>query len=305
MTILALLTFNVKWISSPASNQGSPALQTLSPAIPTVVYGTYWQFAAERQEVFFRKLERCAPPRTQDPIITRYRFTNAYRASDRVSQYLIRNVIYQGNQSPEEVFFRTILFKLFNRIETWELLQNRLGTVAYEEFTFGRYDKVLAEALSSKTRIYSGAYIMPTGSSTFGYRAKHSNHLKLLERMMADEVPRQIAGASSMKQAFEILRSYPMIGNFLGYQFVTDLNYSEICDFSEMEFVVPGPGALDGIHKCFSYLGGLSEADMIMLVTGRQEREFERLGLGVPVAMGKTPPVNRLPKPVLRGIQVC
>ena len=82
-----------------------------------------------------------------------------------------------------------------------------------------------------------------------------------------------------MRQAFEILRSYPMIGDFLAYQFVTDLNYSEICDFSEMEFVVPGPGARDGIHKCFSDLGGLSESDIIRLITDRQEYEFERLGL--------------------------
>ena len=72
---------------------------------------------------------------------------------------------------------------------------------------------------------------------------------------MEDEVPYRIADASSMRRGFEILRSYPMIGDFLAYQFVTDLNYSEICDFSEMEFVVPGPGARDGIHKCFSDLG--------------------------------------------------
>jgi len=51
-----------------------------------------------------------------------YRFTNVYRASDRVSQYLIRRVIYEGDQSEEEVFFRTLLFKIFNRIETWEIL---------------------------------------------------------------------------------------------------------------------------------------------------------------------------------------
>ena len=57
-----------------------------------------------------------------------------------------------------------------------------------------------------------------------------------------------------MAQAFEILRSYPTIGNFLAYQFVTDLNYGDLIDFSEMEFVVPGPGALDGIRKCFSNL---------------------------------------------------
>ena len=259
--------------------KGPLVFRSLSPARTTVVYETYWRFAAERQEVFFRKLEGREPPWTNDPIIARHKFTNAFRASDRVSQYLIRNVIYEGDQSVPEVFFRTILFKLFNKIETWELLRSRLGEVIWEGYSFDRLDSVLAGAMASKTRIYSAAYIMPSGSSAFGYRQKHRNHLKLVERMMEDAVPHQIAGAASMRQAFEILRSYPMIGDFLAYQFVTDLNYSEICDFSEMEFVVPGPGARDGVHKCFSDLGGLSESDIIRLVTDRQEYEFERLDL--------------------------
>ena len=256
-----------------------PVFRSLSPAQPTEVYDTYWRFAAERQEVFFRKLEGGEPPWTDDPVIARHKFTNAYRAADRVSQFLIRRVIYEGDQSVPEVFYRTILFKLFNKIETWQLLKANLGTVSWGDYSFDRLDSILSEALASKARIYSAAYIMPSGSGAFGYRRKHQNHLKLLERMMEDEAPYRIADATNMRDAFEILRSYPMIGDFLAYQFVTDLNYSEICDFSEMEFVIPGPGARDGIHKCFSDLGGLSEPDIIRLVADRQEYEFERLGL--------------------------
>ena len=264
----------------PLADKAEPTVFcSLSPASPTVVYDTYWQFATERQAVFFRKLEGREPPWTDDPIIARHKFTNAYRASDRVSQYLIRNVIYDGDQSVPEVFFRTILFKLFNKIETWELLTSGLGMITWEGYSFDRIDGLLSTALASKTRIYSAAYIMPSGGTAFGYRQKHRNHLKLLERMMDDEVPYQVAGAGSMRQAFDILRSYPMIGDFLAYQFVTDLNYSEICDFSGMEFVVPGPGARDGIHKCFGDPGGLNEPDIIRLVTDRQEYEFNRLGL--------------------------
>ena len=62
-------------------------------------------------------------------MLATYKFTNAYRASDRVSQYLIRNVIYRDDlpMSPHEVFFRILLFKLFNKIETWELLERAIG----------------------------------------------------------------------------------------------------------------------------------------------------------------------------------
>lgn len=257
----------------------APSVSRLAPAKETIVYDTFWRFAVDRQEVFFRRLEGCPPPWTDDPILARFKFTNAYRASDRVSQYLIRNVIYGGPQSLEEIFFRTLLFKVFNKIETWELLQATIGAVDYSSYSFDTYDGVLSQTLAEGRPIYSAAYIMPSPGRVFGYPQKHRNHLRLIERMMEDELPQRVAGASTMRAAFDLLRSYPSIGDFLAYQFVTDLNYSTVIDFSEMEFVVPGPGALDGIHKCFSDLGGLTEADLIRKVTEHQEDEFDRLGL--------------------------
>lgn len=97
----------------------------LAPAKVTEVYESYWRFAAERQEIFFRRAGGTTGPWTRDTVLATYKFTNAYRASDRVSQYLIRNVIYRADlpNSPSEVFFRILLFKLFNKIETWQLLE--------------------------------------------------------------------------------------------------------------------------------------------------------------------------------------
>ncbi len=265
---------------APESKQAAPCVfSSLSPAKATAVYDTYWRFAAERQEIFFRRCQQSRPPWTSDPILTAFKFTNAYRASDRVSQYLIRHVIYRGEQSEEEIFFRTLLFKLFNKIETWELLERAFQQVTYRDFRFEAYDRVLMDALVRGETIYSAAYIMPSGSSTFGTTKKHRAHMRMLEQMMNDEVASRTAGAKNMRDAFMLLRSYPTIGDFLAYQYVTDLNYSTLTNFSEMEFVVPGPGAKSGISKCFESLGGISEEDMIRVVTDRQAAEFERLGI--------------------------
>src|SRR5476651_2489302 len=93
----------------------------IAPLKPTPVYDTYWRFAAERQEIFFARAAGKLPPWTDDEILAEFKFTNAYRAADRVSQFLIRHVIYDDERPPdnEDVFFRTMLFKLFNKIETW------------------------------------------------------------------------------------------------------------------------------------------------------------------------------------------
>ena len=258
----------------------------VSPAEPTEVYDTYWRFACERQAVFFRRLIGARPPWTDDAILQEYKFTNAYRASDRVSQYLIRNVIYQGEQSAEELFFRILLFKLFNRIQTWEILSASIGEISHKRYRFREYDDVLSRAMAAGTPIYSAAYIMPSGPAS-GEPRKHRHHLRLLESMMADELPQKIAGAKSMQDAFRLLRSYPSIGDFLAYQFVTDLNYSPLTNFSECDFTVPGPGARDGLRKCFRSFGGLNEAELIRLVCDRQQEELARLGLNFQTLWGR------------------
>src|SRR5262249_41523758 len=143
---------------------------------------------------------------------------------------------------------------------------------------FKRYDTVLTKAMANARRIYSAAYIMPSARA-FGHASKHSNHLALLEKMMSEGLPEKVAMARRMQDGFNLLVDYPSIGDFLAYQFITDINYTEITAFSENEFVVPGPGALDGIKKCFDDTGGLTPAEVIGFMQQRQDIEFRRLGL--------------------------
>lgn len=251
-----------------------------SPLKPTKVFDTFWHFAVKRQKLFFKRTEEpYGSTWTDDPILVRHKFTNAYRASDRASQYLIRNVIYSGDDTPEEIFFRSILFKLFNKIETWELLCSQIGELTWRDFNFEKYDSILTKAMSEKVKIYSAAYIMASGRSAFGHERKHSNHLRLIEKMMADKLPDRVRQAPTMQVVFELLKEQPAIGNFLAYQFAIDLNYSTLTDFSENEFVMPGPGALRGIEKCFSDPKNLSPTDIICYVTDNQEQELAKRNL--------------------------
>jgi len=259
----------------------------LAPAKPTEVFSAYWHFAVERQKVFFKRIAGEAQPWTEDEILQHYKFTNAYRASDRVSQYLIRRILYEKRLPPDDVFFRCLLFKIFNKIETWELLEAEIGDIRAETFDEYAYDAVLTRAMREKTPIYSAAYIMPSGGSWTKCVYKHQMHLKLLRKMLKDKVWEKLAAAPTMGKAFEVLRSYPTIGDFLAYQYVTDLNYSTLTNFDEMEFVVPGPGAKNGINKCFSSIGGLTESEIIRYVTDSQEFFFDELGLSFQSLWGR------------------
>ena len=158
---------------------------------PTQVFDTYWRFAAARQQVYQARLRGDPGPWTADPILATYRFTNCYRAADRVSQYLIKEVIYRGSQHDECV------------------------------------------------------------------------HLLLAKHICAAGCSPDWRPAKSMAEAFDRLRGYSGIGDFLAYQLMIDINYSTMINFDEMDFVVPGPGAKDGLRKCFGPGVRGIEADLI------------------------------------------
>lgn len=258
---------------------GVPAIWLKRPEPrTTIVFDSYWEFATERQAIFYRRLQGARPPWTDDPILQAFKFTNAFRASDRTSQYLIRHVIYAGDQTPREVFLRTLLFKLFNRIETWQGLAPLVGSVSSNSFDAATFGRAIDALRSARQQVYSAAYIMPP-VGVFAAAAKHDGHLALLAMMLRDALPERIADASSLRAVYEALLGYPSLGRFLAFQFAIDLNYGPAIDFDEGTFVVAGPGAKEGISKCFAERDGWSDEDLIHWTVDRQEREFGVRGL--------------------------
>jgi hypothetical protein len=256
-------------------------LPRMKPVPRRAVYDEYWRFAAERQAIFRRRTRGEPGPWTDDAVLGRYKFCNTYRASDRVSQYLIRHVIYAPEAvdlKPEDIFLRIVLFRLFSKESTWELLESVTGGVARKTFD----PTAMAEALDQARRhgpIYTAAFILAP-HPVYGYETKHRNHLALVADMFRPgKLGRRIGEAGSLRDLFEALIEWPMIGPFMGYQLAIDLNYSELLSFSENEFTVPGPGALRGIHKVFEDSGDRSPSELIMEMVESQQQEFGRLGI--------------------------
>jgi hypothetical protein len=172
-----------------------------------------------------------------------------------------------------------LLFKLFNKIETWKLLEQEFGRICMATFDQDAFGRVLSQAKSQGKRIYSGAYIMASAKQAYGHDLKHLNHLAMLEDQMQNGLAAKIETLDKMEQLYNLLLEMPAIGPFLAYQLATDLNYSRLVDFSEMSFVKAGPGAKDGISKCFPDRGEYTDEDIIRMVTEEQDVMFARYEL--------------------------
>jgi hypothetical protein len=249
------------------------------------VYQTYWYLAAERQNIFFARL--CNQQvQTQDPILRRYKFCNSYRASDRVSQFLIKQVIYAGNYSELDQLFRIMLFRLFNHIGTWEYLSAELGTISIDNFDVQLYSQLLNRQLNSGKSIYGNAFIL-CANKAFGFERKHDNHLALLHFVLTSGSAQRLLAAPSLAMLVSELKTLPLIGNFMAYQIAIDLNYSELFNFSENDFTLAGPGALRGIAKAFVDRGDLTPERIIMQMVETQDTEFARYGINFQTLFGR------------------
>jgi len=261
----------------------------MEPIVRPEVHDAYWRFAAERHRIFEARLEGLDSPWSVDPILATFKFCNAYRVLDRVSQYLIREVIYGGSSdelAAEDTFMRIILFRLFSKEATWEALEEASGGLRRSTLDVEVLGDEL-EILRSRQAIYTSAFILAAPSG-FGHRAKHRNHLALVSQMFKKgQLGSALGRASSLEDVYQALIAYPMIGPFLGYQIAIDLNYSSHFDFDEDEFTVPGPGALRGIAKVFSDPGSCTPEELTMRMVDRQQDEFARLGIDFRGLLGR------------------
>ncbi|THH02706.1 hypothetical protein EW026_g191 [Hermanssonia centrifuga] len=214
--------------------------------------------------------------REDDPILAAYPFTNVFRVLDRNSQYILQNVIQKGSQDLHEAFFRVLLFRTFNKIETWEFLEESLGTITWKDFNLQKYDRVLS---SVDGAVYNSVYIMPAPGRAFGFDRNYLNHLRLIDLMMAEKLADELQQMKHLKDAHGRVCLYPSMGEFTAMQLILDLNMMPHFNWSEDEWVAVGPGSKSCLHKMFgSDVAGHEEAAM-RFIRDEQFKYFNKYGV--------------------------
>ena len=257
-----------------------------------LVYPDFWRMSAERMRVFWRRYSDKAYPWTHDPILRGQRFTNPYRVLDRTSQYLLTDVIPRS-ESEEDCAFRVLLYKRFNLIGTWERLRAAFGEPRLATFQPAQY---ALEMDRWDEPMFSAAYLT---TGVYGYggmyagTAKHYAILLILERWFRMEGIMEDLRKhrdNDPQGLFDLLRGKPTVSDFTAFQWMTDLNYADVVNYSEDAFVAMGPGSMRGVERCFHLPDGVKgrrQAKRIVEETWRRQRHESALYGGFPFLPGR------------------
>ena len=76
----------------------------------------------------------------------------------------------------------------------------------------------------------------------------------------------------SKEDIYNLFISVPTLGPFLAYQYAIDIAYSEFSDAKESDFIIAGPGAIRGIHKCFKNISPKQYSSVIFWMYENQNK---------------------------------
>lgn len=243
-----------------------------------------YNFIHRRYIIHLRKdVLKKDPPWINDHILREYRFTNVRREHDRETKWLIKHITSNPDVSYSDKLLNVILFRLFNKHETSELIHQPIRFKELQKNP-NKYRKILDSAKDLGQSLYTGVFF--TTGMRQGVQATlieaglpgdfSGNDLVLFVNYInQDGIVESIDQAKDQKAVFTALCKYKGLGSFLAYQIFVDFTYIDEFPFSENEFTVAGPGCKKGLDMLFKDKDGMSYEECVFWVRDNIETAFE------------------------------
>jgi hypothetical protein len=213
-------------------------------------------FVSEREAIRLQKAEGKPAPWTSDVVLGHYRFCNVRRKHDRVSEWVIENIIkpYEGNS---HLWFMLACARWVNWPPTLQALMDA-GLWPEEHFDADAFGDLIDRRVQHGQKTWTGAYLitarqLPEGVGK-GRWIANNMLLPLTERediefYFDDSYPetRTVRGALAK---FEGEYGW---GTFMTGQVVADLTYTRaLKDAPDLRTYAPiGPGSTRGLNRMF------------------------------------------------------
>ena len=214
----------------------------------------FWDFLHERQNIYHQKeVAQEEPPWTDDPILQNRHFCNIFRELDRTTEHYLDNYVDEG-YDPDQVFFTTLMYRLFNSTETMDIV----GIQDPHDF---HPEELKREILNAESRgdietMFSSAY-MTTGALCNEGERKMSAYVREVFEYVANNLDRfwsshftdDFDPKSTPEQWNSELTEIPGLSDFIAYEVYTDMTYHDWFPWDENDFVNLGPGARRGTNR--------------------------------------------------------
>lgn len=245
-----------------------------------------YNFIKRRYVIHLRKdVLRKDPPWTTDQVLRDFRFTNIRREHDKESKWVIEHITSNPELSYEDKLLNVILFRLYNKHETAELISMPFKFSETPDWNPEWYRSLFEAALvEDPKRVFFTAAFHTVGMKNTLKKVTGESYapmriLKFIKILINEGLVDDIKACTNQQEVYQTLTDYNGIGRFLAYQFYVDMTYIAEFPFSENEFTVAGPGCVMGLNYLFEDRDGMSYEECLFWLRDNLDRLFvEELG---------------------------
>lgn len=242
-----------------------------------------YDFITQRYQIHLKKdVLKETPPWTTDQVLRDFRFTNIRREHDKESKWVIEHITSNPELSYEDKLLNVILFRLYNKHETAELISMPFKFSETPDWNPEWYRGLFEAALveDPKRVFFTGAFYTVGMKNTLKKVTKEDyapiRILKFIRILIDTDLVDIIKACSNQEEVYRELISYDGIGGFLGYQFYVDMTYIKEFPFSENEFTIAGPGCVRGLNYLFKNRDGMSYEECLFWLRDNLDRLFSK-----------------------------
>lgn len=245
-----------------------------------------YNFIKRRYVIHLRKdVLKKDPPWTNDEVLRDFRFTNIRREHDKETKWVIEHITSNPELSYEDKLLNVILFRLYNKHETAELISMPFKFSETPNWNPEWYRSLFEAALIDDPKwVFFTAAFHTIGMKNTLRRVTGENYapmriLKFIKILIGEGLVDDIKACTNQQGVYQTLLNYNGIGRFLAYQFYVDMTYIDDFPFSENEFTVAGPGCIMGLNYLFEDRDGMSYEECLFWLRDNLDRLFiEELG---------------------------
>lgn len=241
----------------------------------------YW--CAERESIRQKKEVGLVPPWTSDEILTTYRFCNMRRRDDRVSRWLVNNLLANiNNRFSEWSFIQMVaLGRWINWPPTLIVMRDE-GLWPRSELNLEEIGEFL-DTLDNK--VWTGAYMIRAPSEGYRGMGKGSFISSIVVGKGLESVRPALLQAikdQSLEGTWKALSEALYWGSFMSQQVTSDLSYTPLLRFPRDLFTwaAVGPGSARGFNRLMgrSLTTAINETEWLSILIEWRAQIISKLG---------------------------
>jgi hypothetical protein len=213
------------------------------------------EFVKAREALRKKKAEGGPPPHTDNEILQKYRFTNVRRPFDRVSRWLIENVLLEKHiESDLDSFLKfSALCRWVNWPPTIKAIMDA-GHFPNKHPNYKAIGKLIDARKKSGEKTWTGAYLIRAKPGSKKGKG-HFVAVEVIEKPLTKAMPALVAALSNnvrtRRAVWGVLYNCHNWGPFLSGQVVDDWSWTPLLAsaLDTFTWAPQGPGSLRGFNR--------------------------------------------------------